>query len=451
VSGTAPQRSSPNFVQNTDLVRAVPMLVPRIAGALAAVLALNLHYPLLGRPFLEGPLTSRPVLALGNAAVGKLVRLGMTKEGVPEPDRTETYSGGRIDVFEPEDGSAAPGGPRVAVIYFHSGAFIAGDRSFGAGMCGFLASHGALCLSVSYRLTNSGTGVAGCIEDAWAALRWTRANANRLAIDPEKIIIAGDSAGGLLATALGTGLGADGPIGTTGASNKVSRAELPAAVIGSWPVTALGSRTYVPTRGADGAWEPTTAGKDFPVDNAFVPSKYGLSAEQTQTRLKTVLASGLLLFGRRWGGLLPAAERYPSDDAESVSPLRYASRPDLPPMLLLTGSADQVVPCDQTCQFAETARAAGNDVAQLVFEGAVHGGGAVNCAAGRHATLDWLRHNDLLTGPVRDSDDPRDSIGGAMRAFKLETVEYEPVGVPFRPDVHKSATLRLRPVKCDHL
>ena len=114
-------------------------------------------------------------------------------------------------------------------------------------------------------------------------------------------------------------------------------------------------------------------------------------------------------------------------------------------MLLLSGSADQVVPCDQTAQFAETARAAGNDVAQLVFEGAVHGGGAVNCAAGRQATLDFLRHHGLLNGPVRDSDDPRDAIGGAMRAFKLEPVEYEPTGVPFRPDVHKAATLRLRP------
>ena len=424
------------------------MLLPRIVTLCAASLTLNLHYVFLGRPFLEGPLTSRPVLSVVNTAVGKLVRRIMTKEGVPKPDRTETYSdgdlSGRVDIFEPQDGSAAPGEPRPAIIYFHSGAFIAGDRSFGAGVCGFLASHGAVCLSASYRLTNSGAGVAGCIEDAWAALRWTRANAERLNIDPSKIVIAGDSAGGLLATSLGTGLGADVPTGM-GGMNVVGRAELPAAVIANWPVTALGSRTYVPTRSADGSWEATAAGKDFPVSNAFVPSKYGDSAERTQARLKTVLAGGLLLFGRRFGGLLPSPSRYPSDDAASVSPLRRASRPDLPPMLLLTGSADQVVPCDQTAQFAETARAAGNDVAQLVFEGAVHGGGAVNCAAGRQATLDFLRHHGLLNGPVRDSDDPRDAIGGAMRAFKLEPVEYEPTGVPFRPDVHKAATLRLRP------
>ena len=116
-------------------------------------------------------------------------------------------------------------------------------------------------------------------------------------------------------------------------------------------------------------------------------------------------------------------------------------------MLLLTGSADQVVPCDQTSQFTEAAQQAGNDVCQLVFEGAIHGGGAVNSAAGRRATLDFLRYRGLLTGPARETDDPRDAIGGAMRAFNLdEPVEYEPVGAAYQPAVHKAATLRLRPM-----
>ena len=278
------------------------MLVARLIAALTIVLTFNLHYVCLGRPFLEGPLTSRPVLAVGNRVVGKLVRLMMSKQGVPQPDRTETYCNGRIDIFEPDSGStaspnephtviepdsgstASPSEPRTAVIYFHSGAFIAGDRAFGAGMCGFLASHGVLCMSASYRLTNSGAGVAGCVEDAWAVLRWTRANAGRLNIDPAKIVVAGDSAGGLLATALGTGLGADVPTGM-GGFNAVGRAELPAAVIGNWPATALGSRTYVPKRDEHGGWEATAAGKDFLVPNAFVPSRYMAHTHKWRLRL----------------------------------------------------------------------------------------------------------------------------------------------------------------------
>ena len=114
-------------------------------------------------------------------------------------------------------------------------------------------------------------------------------------------------------------------------------------------------------------------------------------------------------------------------------------------MLLLTGGADQIVPCDQTRRFAEAAQAAGNDVAQLVFDEAVHGGGGVNCAAGREATLAFLRHHELLPSGAELDDDPRDAIGGAARAFSLKCDEYEPVR--FRPAVHARATLRVRPVK----
>ena len=54
---------------------------------------------------------------------------------------------------------------------------------------------------------------------------------------------------------------------------------------------------------------------------------------------------------------------------------------------------------------------------------------------------DFLRSNGLLTGPERESDDPRDALGGTMRAFKLQAVEYSPPPLPLRP----AATLRLRP------
>ena len=417
---------------------------PLGAALLAAFIgiSLNLHYVLLGRPLLEGLLTSRPVLALGNGAFGVGVRQAMTKEGVPVPDRTETYARGLpIDIYEPpdarEDGRRKP----PAVLYFHSGAFIGGHRSMGAGMCGWLASHGAVCLSASYRRTGSGAGVVGCVEDAWKALRWTRANADWLGVDPSRVVVAGDSAGGLLAAALATGLDprSDAP---------VARSELPAAMLGGWPVTALGGAAYIPRQLDDGSWEPTPAGKELPVASAFVPEKHRGSAQATQARLNTVFAGGFLCFGRRAFGLLPAAFTPAATidaAAASISPLRLADRAGLPPMLLLTGGADQIVPCDQTRRFAEAAQAAGNDVAQLVFDEAVHGGGGVNCAAGREATLAFLRHHELLPSGAELDDDPRDAIGGAARAFSLKCDEYEPVR--FRPAVHARATLWVRPVK----
>ena len=227
----------------------------------------------------------------------------------------------------------------------------------------------------------------------------------------------------------------------------MDRSELPAAVVGGWPATALGARTYAPRWAEDSScWEETPAGNDFAVANAFVPEKYTATQEATQQRLQTVLAGGLLCFGRRRFGLLPAATgQFPADDGQSVSPLRLATRGEaLPPMLLLTGGADQVVPCEQTSRFADAVREAGGNVTQLIFEEAEHGGGGVNCAAGREATLRFLRYHGLL-GPDQGQDDPRDAIGGAMRAFSLQPVEYETV--QFRPAVHARSTLRLRPVR----
>ena len=65
----------------------------------------------------------------------------------------------------------------------------------------------------------------------------------------------------------------------------------------------------------------------------------------------------------------------------------------MPPTLLLVGGSDEMVPTGQQLLFAERARAAGNRVGALVFEGAAHGVGGVNSAAGRAAVLRFLREH----------------------------------------------------------
>ena len=104
--------------------------------------------------------------------------------------------------------------------------------------------------------------------------------------------------------------------------------------------------------------------------------------------------------GKTLAYLLPAAARFPTDDdAAAVEPLRHAGREGLPPMLLLTGGADQIVPCAQTRRFAEKAQAAGNEVSQLIFEGAIHGGGGVSQDFHLAESYAQLRTLRLADGP----------------------------------------------------
>ena len=62
------------------------------------------------------------------------------------------------------------------------------------------ASRGLVSANVEYRIkTKDGVTPDKCVEDARSAVRWVRANADRLGIDPQKLITAGGSAGGHLA------------------------------------------------------------------------------------------------------------------------------------------------------------------------------------------------------------------------------------------------------------
>jgi acetyl esterase/lipase len=86
-----------------------------------------------------------------------------------------------------------------AILYFHGGGLIAGTPDMMAGASDKIANEtGAVVIAPDYRLAPEAPFPAG-LEDAYAALRWAYANADRLGIDPTRISVMGDSAGGCLA------------------------------------------------------------------------------------------------------------------------------------------------------------------------------------------------------------------------------------------------------------
>lgn len=88
---------------------------------------------------------------------------------------------------------------KAAVVFFHGGGWVLGNLDAYDHLCHSLANAGdCVVISVDYRLAPEHRFPAAA-EDCYAATRWTAQHARELGIDPKRIIVAGDSAGGNLA------------------------------------------------------------------------------------------------------------------------------------------------------------------------------------------------------------------------------------------------------------
>lgn len=105
-----------------------------------------------------------------------------------------------IHIFEPDTSDQT-----AAIVFFFGGGWTGGTPQQFFPHCQYLADRGMLAASAEYRIKNKhNTSPFECVEDGKSAVRWMRAHADELNIDPNRIASGGGSAGGHVAACTGT-------------------------------------------------------------------------------------------------------------------------------------------------------------------------------------------------------------------------------------------------------
>jgi acetyl esterase len=211
------------------------------------------------------------------------------------------------------------------LVYFHGGGWVIGDLDTHDTLCRELANQsGCAVIAVDYRLAPEHR-VPAAVDDAIAATRWIAANGSQLKIDPARLAVGGDSAGGNLAAVC---------------AQQARDDDLAlAAQLLVYPNTALLGDYPSRTENADGYF---------------------------------LTLADMRWFALQYTGLReddPAAEQLNKDPR--LSPLHAASLADLAPAVIATAEFDPLR--DEGEAYAVALRDAGGQVTHRRFAGLIHG------------------------------------------------------------------------------
>ncbi|MET0931365.1 MAG: alpha/beta hydrolase [Aeromicrobium sp.] len=176
-------------------------VLARLAGAPVVVNGRTLDpemHLVLKLQHLEGPAAESVAITRGRRIIAASSRLAGGNQPIGAvTDRTIDGPGGPLALrfYTPRGLS----GKSPALVFLHGGGWIYGDLESHDATCRFLAEEAQVrVIAVDYRLAPEAPFPAA-VDDALAAWTWITAHAPGLGIDPERIAVGGDSAGGNLA------------------------------------------------------------------------------------------------------------------------------------------------------------------------------------------------------------------------------------------------------------
>ena len=109
----------------------------------------------------------------------------------------------KLFVDYPDDWQAKD--KRPALVFWHGGGFTQGNAGQFYYQADYFAKRGAVCFRPEYRIRDvDNTLPIYAVEDGISAVRWIKERAPEFGIDPERVAVGGGSAGGCMASAVGT-------------------------------------------------------------------------------------------------------------------------------------------------------------------------------------------------------------------------------------------------------
>lgn len=153
---------------------------------------------LLGMLALSSPRAAAMTVADRRAAFRNLMRFSGPGPAVGTVEDMRLVGTGwplRVRIYTPINTE----GPLPGLVYFHGGGLVAGDLDTHDALCRAITQEsGCRVLAIDYRLAPEHPFPAA-LDDARTATEWVFANAHDLGVDPDRVGIGGDSAGGTLA------------------------------------------------------------------------------------------------------------------------------------------------------------------------------------------------------------------------------------------------------------